>query len=299
MKVAITGSSGLIGSAVSRALSRRGDTVIRLIRPGSRRDGVYWDPRSGQIDREGLNGVDAVVHLAGASIFSLWTTAQKRRIRESRVQGTALLARTLAGLNQPPRVLVCASAIGFYGNRPPDQPVDETGPKGSGFLTDVVAQWEAAAAPAREAGIRVANTRFGLVLAREGGTLKVAFTPFYLGLGARLGSGRQVWSWVTLTDVVGSVLHVIDRPLAGPVNVVAPAPASNAEFTRVLAEVMRRPAFLAVPEFLLKLGGAMVDELILSGVHVVPKKLLENGYRFRYPELRPALQAVLAGDVGS
>jgi uncharacterized protein (TIGR01777 family) len=299
MKIAITGSSGLIGAAVSRALTRRGDTVIRVIRPGSAGPGIHWDPQSRQIDREGLNGLDAVVHLAGAPIFSLWTAGQKRRILESRVQGTTLLAEALAQLNQPPRVLVCASAIGFYGNRPPDQPVDETDAKGSGFLADVVALWEAAAAPAKDAGIRIVNTRFGLVLGKDGGTLMVAVPPFYLGLGARLGSGRQVWSWVTLPDVVGGVLHVIDNPVAGPVNVVAPHPVNNAEFTRVLAEVMRRPAFLAVPEFLLKLGGEMVNELILSGVRVVPRRLQESGYRFRHPELRPALQAVLAGDVGS
>lgn len=289
----------MIGAAVSRALARRGDTVVRVIRPGSAGPGLYWDPRSRQIDREGLNGLDAVVHLAGAPIFSLWTPGQKRRILESRVQGTTLLAEALAQLSRPPRVLVCASAIGFYGNRPPDEPVDETDGKGAGFLADVVAQWEAAAAPAREAGIRVANTRFGLVLAKQGGTLKVAAPPFYFGLGARLGSGRQVWSWVALPDVVGSILHVIDNPVAGPVNVVAPNPVNNAEFTRVLADVVHRPAFLAVPEFLLKLGGEMVDELILSGVRVVPRKLQESGYRFRHPELRPALQAVLAGDVGS
>ena len=299
MKVAITGSSGMIGSAVSRALRARGDEVLRILRPGSRGEGIFWDPGTGQIDRAGLDGTDAVIHLAGESIAALWTPARKRRILESRVQGTSLLATTLASLPSPPAVLVSVSGINYYGNRPAGEPIDESAGKGTGFLADVVDQWEQAASPARQAGIRVVYPRFGLVLARESLALKLALPVFYAGLGGKLGSGRQIWSWVSVEDVVGSVLFLIDIFLQGPVNVVAPNPVSNAEFTRVLADVMHRPAFISVPEFALRLGGDVVDELILAGARVVPRKLLESGYRFRHPDLRPALQAVLAGEVGS
>ncbi len=299
MRVAVTGSSGLIGSAIRRALGARGDEVIRVIRPGSRGNGIYWDPKTGQIDKDGLNGVDAVVHLAGESILGLWTDTHKRRILDSRVTGTSLIASTVAALTKPPGVLVSASGINYYGNRPGGEAVDESGDQGAGFLAEVVARWEAAAAPAREAGIRVVHNRTGLVLARSEGTLKFAAPVFYLGLGGRLGAGRQVWSWVALADVVRSYLYAVDHPLEGPVNVTAPEPVTNAEFTRILAEVMHRPAFMAVPEFVLRLGGEMVDELILSGARVVPRKLLESGFRFRFAELRPALQAVLAGEDGS
>jgi hypothetical protein len=258
-----------------------------------------WDPAAGQIDRSGLEGVDAVVNLAGESIAAVWTSSRKRRIRESRVRGTSLLATTLAGLSRKPKVLVSASAVGYYGNRPPSEPVDETASRGTGFLADVVAAWEAAAVPAAQAGIRVVHPRFGLVLAKGGGALKFALPAFYAGLGGRLGSGKQIWSWVALDDVVGSILHVIDHPLSGAVNVAAPNPVSNAEFTRVLADVMRRPAVIPVPAAILRLGGGMVEELILAGARIIPRKLLESGYQFRYSELRPALQAVLAGEDGS
>lgn len=270
-----------------------------MLRPGSRGEGIYWDPGTGQIDRDGLNGSHAVVHLAGESIAAVWTPTRKRRILDSRVKGTSLLATTLAGLPSPPAVLVSVSGINYYGNRPASEPIDESAAKGTGFLADVVEQWEQAASPARQAGVRVVHPRFGLVLARESLALKLALPVFYAGLGGKLGSGRQIWSWVSVDDVVGSVLFLIDQPLQGPVNAVAPNPVSNAEFTRVLAEVMHRPAFISVPEFVLRLGGDVVDELILAGARVVPRKLLDSGYRFRHPELRPALQAVLAGEVGS
>lgn len=299
MRVAVTGSSGLIGTALVRKLARRGDEVIRLVRPGSRAPGIAWDPATGQIDRHGLEGLDAVVHLAGESIAGFWSVTRKRRIMDSRVQGTSLLATTLGSLAKKPSVLVSASAIGYYGNRPPAQEVDETGDKGAGFLADVVQAWETAAEPGRQAGIRVVHPRLGLVLAKGGGALKFALPAFYAGLGGRLGSGTQIWSWVALSDVADSILHLIDHPVHGPANVTAPNPVSNAEFTRVLARVMHRPAILPVPEAALRLGGQMVEELILSGARVVPSKLLESGYRFRYPELRPALQAVLAGEVAT
>ena len=289
----------MIGTAISRALAARGDTPVRLIRPVSRGSGIYWDPKTGQIDKDGLNGIDAVVHLAGESILGLWTPAHKRRVLDSRVRGTSLISSTIAALPNPPRVLVSASGINYYGNRPGSEPIDESAPQGQGFLAEVAGRWEAAAAPAREAGIRVVHIRTGLVLARNEGTLKYAVPVFYMGLGGRLGTGRQYWSWIALADVVRSYLHALDQPLAGPVNATAPEPVTNAEFTRVLAEVVHRPAFMAVPEFVLGLGGDLAKELILSGARVVPRKLLESGFRFRFTELRAALQAILAGEDGS
>ena len=299
MKIAVTGSSGLIGTAVVRALGQRGDEVIRLIRPGSKGKGVFWDPNAGQIDREGLEGVHAIIHLAGEPIVGLWTPSKKRRILQSRVRGTSIIATALTEMRRPPAVLITASGISYYGNRPGAEEVDERAGKGSGFLADVVEAWEKAAGPASEAGIRVANLRTGLVLAKGAGTLKFAVPPFYAGVGGRLGDGRQVWSWVVLEDVAGSYLHAVDTAIRGPVNVVAPNPVTNAEFTRVLAAVLHRPSLVTVPEFVLRLGGDLVNELILAGARVIPAKLVESGYRFRYSDLRTALQAVLAGQVGS
>jgi uncharacterized protein (TIGR01777 family) len=299
MRVAVTGSSGLIGSGVVRALAERGDEAIRVVRPGSRGKGIFWDPAAGQIDVAGLEGVDAVIHLAGEPIVGVWTHSRKRRILQSRVQGTSLIAKTLAALNKRPGCLITASGINYYGNRSPAQEVDETTGKGAGFLADVVEQWEGAAGAAREAGIRVAHARTGLVLAKGEGTLKFAAPVFYAGIGGTLGSGRQIWSWVALDDVVGSYLHLLDHALSGPVNVVAPNPVSNAEFTRVMGQVVHRPTIFRVPAAILRLGGELAEELILSGARIVPRKLLESGYQFRYPELRPALQAVLAGEVAS
>jgi uncharacterized protein (TIGR01777 family) len=295
MRVAITGSSGLIGSAVVHELTARGHEVIRIVRPSSRAKGVFWDPNSGQIELDKLEGIDAAVHLAGESIFGTWMRGHRQRILDSRARGTSLLATSLARLARPPRVLVSASAIGYYGNRPASESIDESAGAGSGFLADVVKVWESSATPARDAGIRVAHPRFGLVLGKQGGTLKIAAPLFYAGLGGRLGSGTQVWSWVALDDVAASVLHVIEQEtLSGPVNVAAPNPVTNAEFTKALAEVVHRPAWFAVPEFVLRLAGDVADELILSSARVTPRKLLETGYRFRYSDLRQALQAILA-----
>jgi uncharacterized protein (TIGR01777 family) len=295
MRIAITGSSGLIGGGVLRELTARGHEVLRVVRPASRATGVHWDPTTGQIESEKLESLDGVVHLAGESLFGLWTTGRKQRILDSRVAGTSLLATSLARLARRPRVLVSASAIGYYGNRPPSAEIDETADAGSGFLADVVKMWESAANSARDAGIRVVHPRFGLVLSKRGGTLKVALPPFYAGLGARLGSGRQVWSWVSIDDVAGSILHVLEQTsVHGAVNVTAPNPVTNAEFTKILAQTLHRPAFLRIPEFVLRLAGEMADEMILSGSRVMPRKLLESGYRFRYPDLRQALQAILA-----
>lgn len=277
-----------------RELIARGHEVVRVVRPSTRGSGILWDPRTGQIESEKLEGLDGVVHLAGESIATWWTPRRKRRILDSRALGTSLMATSLARLTRPPPVLLCASAIGYYGNRPASEEIDETTAPGSGFLADVVKIWESSASPARDAGIRVVHTRFGLVLAKRGGALKFALPVFYAGLGGRLGSGRQIWSWVSIDDVASSVLHALETNVEGPINVTAPNPVSNNEFTKALAQVMHRPAVFHVPEFLLRLGGEMVEETILSGARVVPRKLLQSGYRFRYPDLRQALQAILA-----
>ena len=290
MKIAVTGSSGLIGNAIVRALEARGDSVTRM------RRGVHWDPEAETIDLGVLEGQDAIVHLAGETIAGLWTRAKKRRILESREKGTRLLATSLARLAHPPKVFVSASAIGFYGDRPSGEAVDESAPRGAGFLADVTEVWERASDPARAAGVRVVNSRFGIVLSRDGGAFAMMLPLFRLGLGGRLGSGRQMWSWVALDDVVAGVLYCIDHPeLEGPVNIVAPQPVSNLAFTRTVGRVLGRPTIFGVPAFLLKtVAGQMAEEMLLFGVRVAPRKLRNAGYGFRYPELEVALRHLLA-----
>ncbi|MGQ0561812.1 MAG: TIGR01777 family oxidoreductase [Gemmatimonadota bacterium] len=290
MRIAITGSSGLIGSALVPALEASGHTVVRMVR------GRDWDPRAGTVELSSLEACDAVVHLAGASLAGLWTRARKRRIFESRERGTRALAMALARLSRPPSVLLSASAIGYYGPRAADERVAEGEPRGPGFLADVVEAWERAADPARDAGIRVVNSRFAVVLSAQGGALAAALPIFRLGLGGRLGSGRQIWSWVAIDDVVQAIAFCLARPdLSGPVNVAAPQAVTNLAFTRTLGRVLRRPTIMAVPAFALKLaGGQMAREALLSGVRVVPRKLEEAGYEFRYAELETALRHLLA-----
>lgn len=296
MRIAITGSTGLIGSALLQGLEAAGHSVTRVVRPGSRAQGITWDPAAGTIDRAALEGHDGVVHLAGETIFALWTSAKKRRIRESRVQSTRLLATTLASLRQPPSVLVSASAFGFYGNRPADEAVTEDSQRGAGFLAEVVEAWEQATDPAKLAGIRVVNTRFALVLSPSGGALAVMLPIFRAGLGGTLGSGRQIWSWVTIDDVVSAIQFVLTNPqVSGPVNVAAPLAVTNKAFTRTLGRVVHRPTIFGVPEFVLEaVGGQMAREMLLAGARVVPRKLQRAGYRFGYPELEAALRHVLA-----
>lgn len=297
-RVAISGMSGMIGAELGRLLSTGGHVPLALVRPGSdppeaAHGVVSWDPAAGVVDAAGLEGLDAVVHLAGEPIAGgRWTPEKKRRILDSRVQGTRLLAETLAGLEAPPRVLVCASAIGVYGDRG-DAKLDESAGPGAGFLAEVVEKWEAAADPARAAGIRVVHLRLGLVLWPAGGALERLRLPMCLGLGGRLGSGRQIWSWVTLDDVLGAVLHAMATArLEGPVNVTAPNPVRNREFTEVLARVMNRPAAIPAPEFALRaaLGREMADELLLASAHVGPDALERTGYEFTDPVLEPALR---------
>ena len=299
MRFAVTGSTGLIGSALVAELRTAGHSVSRVVRSSNPQAGaehlIHWHPDRGVIDGAALEQHDAVVHLAGESLNGLWTPAKKTRIRESRVRGTELLARTLAGLTHPPRVLVCASAVGYYGNRPGNEAVDEDAPHGTGFLAKVVVEWEEAAQPAKAAGIRVANCRFGIVLSPRGGALGAMLPIFQAGLGGKLGSGEQVWSWIALPDLVRAIMHVVaNTGLSGPINFTTPNAVTNGEFTRVLGHVLGRPTIFTVPAFAMRLAlRGMADEMLLSGVRVLPRKLEASGYVFRYPELEVALRALL------
>ncbi|MCI0434799.1 MAG: TIGR01777 family oxidoreductase [Gemmatimonadetes bacterium] len=297
MRVAITGSSGFIGSTLCAELTRAGHEVTRVVRREPRTTGrfVQWDPAAGRIDAGGLEKHDAVIHLAGESLAALWTPERKRRIVESRVKGTTLLATTLAGLKQPPGVLISSSAVGYYGARPPNEPITEEATPGTGFLAETAVRWENSASPAEEAGIRTIRTRTGLVLSPDGGPLAVMLIPFRLGLGGVIGSGKQTWPWIALEDVVHAMLFLIDRPdISGAVNLVAPDAVDNAAFTAALARALNRPALLRIPAFAMRLSpGGMADEMFLNGACVVPAKLIATGYAFRQPELLPALRAML------
>ena len=300
MLIAVTGSTGLVGGALAPRLAAGGHRVVRLVRstttallPGER--AVSWDPDAGAIDSTGLVGVEAVVHLAGESIASgRWTEARKRRIRASRVGSTRLLAEALARLARPPRVLVAASATGYYGDRG-DEVLREDSAPGRGFLASVCREWEAAAEPAARRGIRVVHLRIGLVLSRDGGALAALLTPFRLGAGGPVGSGAQWWSWITLDDLVGAILHaLVTEPLAGPVNAVAPNPVTNREFAKTLGRVLRRPALLPLPAFAARLVlGEMAGALLLASARVVPARLQATGYAFREPVLEGALRREL------
>ena len=296
MRVAVTGSHGLIGSAVGSALRARGDRVLRIIRgEAGNTDEVAWNPVQGQIDAAGLEGIDAAIHLAGATLASRWTPEQKEAIRTSRLLGTGLLARTLASLTTRPRVLISASAVGYYGNRGDEVLTESSGP-GSGFLAGVCREWETAAQPAREAGIRVAHPRFAVVLAAAGGILGKITPIFRLGAGGPLGQGRQYLPWVAIDDVVGAILLALDRDqLDGPVNVVAPSAVTNREFTSALGRALGRPAVLSVPAAALRaMFGELADEALLASQRVKPARLEAAGYAFRFPDLEPALRHVLA-----
>lgn len=291
MHVAATGASGLVGSALARYLTHKGHRFSRFVRrPPEGDDEIPWDSRTGLADPDRLASVDAVVHLAGESIATRWTARRKAEIRRSRVDGTRTLSRDLAALPDPPRTLVCASAIGFYGDRG-DETLDEESDPGEGFLAEVCREWEKATAEAADAGIRVINTRFGMILSSEGGALAKMLTPFRLGLGGRLGSGEQYMSWVAIDDVVRIVEHALaDEELAGPVNAVAPRPVTNREFTETLASVLSRPAIFPMPASAARLAfGAMADELLLASQRVVPARLRARGFAFELPELERAL----------
>jgi uncharacterized protein (TIGR01777 family) len=296
MRVLVSGSSGLIGSALLSRLSVADHSVNRLVRPGKTPGpgDVSWDPAAQRIDLAALEGFDAVVHLAGENIAAgRWTPARKQRIRDSRAKSTRLLAEALAALARPPRALVAASAIGFYGDRG-DEALTEESPAGSGFLPEVCQEWEAATAAAQKR-IRVVNLRFGMVLAADGGALRVMVLPSKLGLGGPLGSGRQWVSWIARDDLLGIIQHAIaGERLQGPVNVVTPEPVTNRDFSRALGRVLHRPAIMPVPAFALRLTlGEMADGLLLASARVSPAKLAASGYRFLHPRLDSALQNLL------
>ncbi|MBL8843817.1 MAG: TIGR01777 family oxidoreductase [Planctomycetes bacterium] len=295
MNVVVSGSSGLVGSALVPFLTAGGHSVRRLVRDGGAASDIGWRPERREFDARPLDGVDAVVHLAGDSIADgRWNAAKKQRIRDSRVVGTQLLAHGLAGLAKKPKVLICASAIGFYGTRG-DEWLDEQSSLGSGFLADVCREWEGAAQAAVDAGIRVVQLRFGVILSASGGALKKMLPPFQLGVGGRIGSGRQWMSFIALDDVLGAVAKALQaESLRGPVNVVAPAPVTNDEFTRTLGRVLGRPTLFPMPSFAARLVfGEMADELLLSSQRVLPKKLQAAGYAFGYPTLEAALRHLL------
>lgn len=295
MLIAVSGASGLIGSALVRSLVADGHTVRRLVRRTSRgADEVAWNPAGGEIDATALSGVEAVVNLAGENIAQRWTDETKRKIHDSRVAGTTLLARAMAGLSPRPRVLVNGSAVGAYGIRG-DEVLDESSALGDDFLATVCQDWAAATAPASDAGIRVALSRTGIVLDPAGGVLGKMLTPFRLGVGGVLGDGRQWVSWIALADMVRALRFLVDTEgAAGAFNLTAPNPVDNAELTRVLAEVLHRPAVVPVPRFALHLlFGQMAEGAALASQRALPRRLLEHGFEFSLPDLRGALESML------
>ncbi len=298
MKVAVTGASGLIGTALVPALRAQGHEVVTLVRRApTGADEVQWDPQAGRLDPADLTGVQAAVHLSGAGISSRrWSEGYKRTLRESRIRSTTLLAETLATLDEKPAVLVSGSAVGFYGDTH-DHVTDESGPKGQGFLADLVQEWEGAARPAADAGIRVCTIRTGIVLSKRGGALKLQLPLFKAGLGGRLGSGRQYTSWITLDDHVAAVAFLLTADdTHGPVNLTAPEPVTNRQFTSELAAAVHRPAFAVVPPFALRIAlDGFADEGLLIGQRAVPRTLEGAGFTFRHPRLPEALTSVLAG----
>jgi uncharacterized protein (TIGR01777 family) len=296
VKVAVTGASGLIGSSLVPFLAGRGHPVLRLVRrTPATADEARWDPDGGTVDRAALDGLDAVVHLAGENLASgRWTEERKRRLYSSRVGPTRLLAQTLATLPRRPMVLVSASAMGYYGDRG-DELLSEASPPGRGFLPQLCVDWENATQPAAAAGIRVVTTRTGLVLTPRGGVLGRMLPPFKAGIGGVLGSGRQYMSWIAIDDLLSALEHALTQPaLSGPVNAVGPSPVTNREFTQALARVLGRPAIAPAPAFALRLMfGEMADAALLASTRVLPQRLVASGYRFRFPELEPALRHAL------
>ncbi|QDU54489.1 TIGR01777 family oxidoreductase [Aeoliella mucimassa] len=296
--VAVAGSSGLVGSALTAALEKDGHTVRRLVRrpvkdPNTE---IYWKPSAGEIDAEKLSEVDAVVHLGGAGLTdSWWTEEYKQKIRDSRVNSTRLLSETLAGLSKKPRVHVNASAIGYYGVRG-DEVIDETSPGGSGFLADTCREWEAATQPSWESGIRVCQMRIGVVLSADGGALAKMLTPFRMGVGGVLGSGKQYMSWVALPDLIAAIQFALDHdPLHGAVNTTAPNPVTNREFTKMLGTVLNRPTVVHTPAFAVRLmaGREMADEILLGGAKIYPRRLQAEGFEFTCANIQTALETVL------
>lgn len=297
MKILVSGSHGLVGKALIGSLTDDGHEIVRLVRgePTFGSPDIAWDPQQGRLDAQQLEGIAAVVHLAGESIASgRWTGEKKRAIRESRTKGTSLLSETLARLEQPPQVFVSASAIGYYGDRN-DELLSETSAPGKDFLASVCVEWEASARAAVEKGIRTVFARFGIILDANGGALAKMLPPFKLGIGGKVGDGTQWMSWIALDDVVNGLKFVIeDAAIRGPVNFVAPNPVTNAEFTKTLGRVLSRPTLLPMPAFAARLAlGEMADELLLSSQRVDPAVLADRGFLFNWPTLEPALKQIL------
>jgi uncharacterized protein (TIGR01777 family) len=296
MKILISGSHGLVGTALIKSLEPDGHEIYRLVRhyPGSPNE-IEWSPDRYSIALSLIEGFDAVVHLAGEPIAEgRWTDEKKKRIRESRVKGTKLLSDALANLTQPPKTLISASAVGYYGDRD-DEVLTETSAPGNDFLSEVCVEWEQATSHATTMGIRVMNTRFGIILAKNGGALKKMLPPFRMGIGGRIGTGKQWMSWIALDDVVGALKFALtSQSLAGPVNFVTPNPVRNAEFTKTLGNVLSRPTIFPIPAFGVRFAfGEMADTLLLSSQRVEPSKLQEDGYQFQYSQLAPALSHIL------
>lgn len=298
MKILVTGSTGLVGSALTSSLKAAGHQVLRLVRstPKDKATEIYWNPEQGTLSADDLEGLDAVVHLAGESIAEgRWTEEKKKRIRESRIKGTTLLSETLARLKERPQVFVSASAVGFYGSRK-DERLTELSSSGEDFLAEVCRAWELSTQAAGQAGVRVVNLRFGIILSQEGGALAKMLTPYKMGVGGKIGDGQQYMSWIAIDDVVGAILHALsEESLRGPVNVVAPNPVTNQEFTKALGGALSRPTILPMPAFAVRLiFGEMADATLLASQRVEPVRLQETGFVFKYPELEGALRHVLS-----
>lgn len=301
MKVLVTGATGLVGSELGPFLTRHGHEVYRLTRstPREARD-IAWNPSTNEIPKARIDGSDVVIHLAGENIAGRrWNAKFKQELRDSRIDSTRFLCETLAKLEQKPKTLLCASAVGYYGDRGTDW-LNETSAAGHGFLPDLCRDWEDACQPARDAGIRVVQMRFGIILSAKGGPLTKMLTPFRMGAGGIIGSGNQYWSWVSIDDVVGAIIFCINQPnLSGPVNVTAPCPVTNHDFTKTLGAVLHRPTIIPMPALAARYAfGEMADALLLASARVMPNRLSESGYRFQFPTLEPALKHLLAGTAG-
>lgn len=295
MRILMTGSSGFVGKELAAFLQSQGHAIVKLVRHENHllKDAIYWDPENGKLDGGALEGFDAIIHLAGENIADArWTEEKKRRILDSRVIGTRLLAKAICGLSHPPKVFICASAVGYYGSHG-DEILTEESLNGQGFLAEVCRKWEEAAECAKKLNIRVVHARIGVVLSAHGGVLKKMLLPFKLGLGGKIGSGRQYMSWVAIDDLVLAFDFILRTAgLNGPVNITAPNPVTNAVFTKALASTLHRPAFLPVPAFMARLlFGEMADELLLCSTRALPKRLLQAGFVFKYSELDKALAA--------